>query len=62
VVAEGEACEICGSSEKRLGVDHCHKTGNTRGVLCLNCNSALGMINDDPSRAERMASYLRGEL
>ncbi|MFI1729783.1 endonuclease VII domain-containing protein [Streptomyces acidicola] len=41
-------------------VDHCHKTGRVRGVLCFNCNSGLGLLRDDPEAAYRAADYLEG--
>lgn len=59
-------CFICGDME-RLVVDHdhrcCPRRGQScgdcvRGVLCNNCNAALGFANDDPTRLMRMASYL----
>jgi hypothetical protein len=40
-------CKICKSldpSGRRLAVDHCHTTGAVRGLLCPNCNTALGRI------------------
>jgi len=40
-------------------VDHCHKTGQVRGVLCSGCNKALGYIKDDPTTAYRMSVYLK---
>lgn len=54
-------CAICERSCKtnqRLSVDHCHKTGRVRGLLCKTCNSALGLYNDDPNLLRRAADYL----
>jgi len=41
-------------------VDHCHQTGRVRGVLCFNCNSAIGKLGDDPDAVRRAAAYLEG--
>lgn len=49
-------CSICGTSEKRLVVDHCHKTGNVRELLCDKCNMAIGLLQDDLNKA---LTYLR---
>ncbi|NBW22617.1 MAG: hypothetical protein EBR82_83200, partial [Caulobacteraceae bacterium] len=50
-------CTICGSEEK-LVVDHDHKTGNIRGMLCNHCNRGLGHFRDDPMLLEFAAQYL----
>jgi len=42
-----------------LSVDHCHKTGTVRGLLCDPCNRALGALRDDPKIAENAAIYIR---
>ena len=50
-------CVICGSVEK-LVVDHDHKTGEIRGMLCNHCNRGLGHFRDDPMLLEFAAQYL----
>lgn len=44
-------CEICkihqNELNKKLSVDHCHKTGKIRGLLCNQCNTGLGMFRDN---------------
>lgn len=58
-----DACELCGWKESDhtgyLCVDHCHATGKVRGLLCRNCNSALGKLREDPALLEKAARYLR---
>lgn len=56
------ACELCGKSfgsYKEKHGDHSHKTGEWRGVLCANCNHALGHLKDSPELCEAAAAYLR---
>ena len=53
----GAACEIC-SSAKMLVVDHCHKSGKIRGVLCNRCNVALGWMDDSIARLNGAVAYL----
>jgi hypothetical protein len=52
-------CSIC-LKRPAIHVDHCHKTGRVRGVLCFNCNSAIGNLGDDPGAVRRAAAYLEG--
>lgn len=56
-------CEICGIAEKdapkgTLHCDHDHKTGQPRGMLCMNCNQALGKFQDDPTLLAKAIYYL----
>lgn len=50
-------CSVCGSHEK-LNVDHDHETGVTRGILCRNCNIALGHVGDCPTRLRKLADWI----
>jgi hypothetical protein len=50
-------CVICGNKGK-LVVDHDHKTGQVRGMLCNHCNRGLGHFRDDPTLLEFAAQYL----
>lgn len=60
---QGHVCAICGQQEtaqeaRYLAVDHCHRTGEVRGLLCRSCNSALGLLDDDPERVRAVLRYL----
>lgn len=45
---------------KAFAVDHCHRTGRVRGLLCTNCNTALGLLKDDPERMLRASEWVKG--
>lgn len=62
--AQKHRCGICqctleSSRYNKFAVDHCHKTGTIRGLLCTNCNTALGLLKDSPKRLESALRYLR---
>jgi Recombination endonuclease VII len=62
---QGGGCAICGatdpgSNRRYLFVDHDHSTDLIRGLLCANCNLALGKFRDDPSLLRKAADYLDG--
>jgi len=56
-------CKICGIDSCKTGrafsVDHCHTTNKIRGLLCSNCNAALGFMSDDTARMKRAIQYLK---
>lgn len=56
-ITESQRCAICGATEN-LVQDHCHRSGERRDVLCSNCNTALGMLQDDPQLALNAFMYL----
>ena len=62
---QNNVCAICLNPEtienSILCVDHCHKTGKVRGLLCRMCNSALGKFNDDLSNLKRAVAYLEND-
>jgi hypothetical protein len=61
---QGNCCAICKNPDSvtkrtdRLFVDHCHTTGEVRGLLCSKCNHGLGHFNDNPSLLLSAIAYL----
>ena len=59
-------CAICGQPEtqlrdgkvKALAVDHCHSTGRIRGLLCCDCNQAIGKLKEDVEILQGAIRYL----
>jgi len=71
LIEQAGVCAACGHGEegvirrsgkvikvKRLSVDHNHKTGEVRGLLCSKCNSILGLAGDEPGRLKKCIDYL----
>jgi hypothetical protein len=57
--AQNHLCVICGVQPTGgLVVDHCHNKGHVRGLLCINCNLALGHLKDDVNIARAAVKYL----
>lgn len=50
----------CGQKRKHFCVDHNHKNGKVRGLLCHRCNRAIGLLKDDVKILKRATSYLQG--
>ena len=60
--SQGNACAVCREvcpTGRRLAVDHCHTTGNIRGLLCQGCNTGIGKFRDSPERLIAAARYLQ---
>ena len=63
---QNNTCAICKILETEIkhgrntyfAVDHCHKTGKVRGLLCYKCNSTLGFVNDDIECLKNAIKYL----
>lgn len=62
---QGFKCAICPANEPggkgSFYLDHDHKTGEVRGLLCHHCNSMLGMARDNPDTLRAGAEYLNGQ-
>lgn len=61
LVAQRGRCAICYGElgdKSRPHVDHCHKTGKVRAILCSRCNRGLGNVNDNPALLRAMADYI----
>ena len=58
VKAQGGACSICGKVPQKLHVDHNHKTGKVRELLCHSCNTAIGHLKESPELLMKAIAYL----
>ena len=67
LLKQGGVCALCGNNEvyldaqtkkiKKLSVDHCHKTGKIRGILCSPCNMGIGLLKHSPELLRKAAWY-----
>jgi len=60
---QGSMCKICDMhiskcGSKGLAIDHDHSTGMIRGLLCVKCNSAIGLLKEDMRIMKRAIDYL----
>jgi hypothetical protein len=62
LIKQGGKCLLCGAihpgDREQFSVDHCHVTGNIRGLLCTKCNRGLGCFNDSPELLHKAAVYI----
>jgi hypothetical protein len=59
--AQGGQCAICREPPNpkiSLHVDHDHRTGRVRGLLCFTCNNGLGQLQDSPVLLRKAAAYV----
>ena len=61
LVRSGGVCEICREKEFEH-IDHCHVTGNVRGLLCQQCNHGLGNFQDRVAVLNRASEYLSKKI
>lgn len=63
---QGGVCALCDETleipSKVAHVDHCHRSGKVRGILCRQCNTALGKLGDSEESLKKTIIYLRGGL
>ena len=62
---QAHRCAICQRTieevphkNKRFSLDHCHKTGKFRALLCVTCNTGIGSFQDDPELLRAAIRYL----
>lgn len=60
---QNHRCAICqidldSLPQKAIHIDHCHKSGKVRGVLCRYCNTGLGFFKDDITALAKAIEYL----
>jgi len=64
LLKQNNVCAICKKSNsgdkrtKNFAVDHCHKTGIIRGLLCAACNKGIGLLEDSPDNLQAAIEYL----
>lgn len=63
LVSQAYCCAACNTHQLELSVplnvDHNHETGQVRGLLCGNCNRALGLIKDSAETLSNLIKYLQ---
>jgi hypothetical protein len=55
---QNHRCAICRERPDKLVIDHCHTTGKFRALLCGQCNSALGLLAENPEILKAAILYV----
>lgn len=58
LASQNNSCAIC-KGNKRMVIDHCHKTNKVRGILCNTCNRGIGLLQDRVEILQSAISYLK---
>lgn len=61
---QNNKCKLCEKPfnyGRRPSIDHCHTSGVVRGLLCIKCNGALGLVDDNIQLLSKMIDYLKAE-
>ncbi|MGE6697451.1 endonuclease VII domain-containing protein [Hyphomonas sp. NPDC076900] len=61
---QNHCCAICGSKLNssrytKFAIDHCHRSGKVRGLLCTHCNTGIGLFKESPERLSAALRYLQ---
>jgi hypothetical protein len=64
LAAQNGACAICGTATpdgrgRFFHVDHCHRSGKVRGLLCTKCNQGIGMFKENPETLLAAIRYVK---
>lgn len=65
LAAQGHRCAICRTdtpTAKGWAIDHCHDSDMVRGILCARCNSAIGLLDENPRVIAAAAEYVKRNL
>lgn len=57
---QGKVCQVCKQDTEHKFVDHCHATGDVRGILCPSCNTFVGHIEKEQGRIDAALDYIGG--
>lgn len=60
LASQGGGCAVCGGppNAKNWHIDHDHRSGKVRGILCNGCNTGIGSMRDDPAIMRAAAEYI----
>jgi hypothetical protein len=59
VQRQGGRCLMCAETPPKLVIDHCHRGGHVRGLLCDRCNRLLGVADDDIDLMHKAVAFLK---
>lgn len=62
---QGNECGICGEmfdDKSSAMIDHCHAHGHIRGLLCRQCNTAIGLLKEDVERMQGAIAYIEQDF